>query len=206
VSRSRSRIQESPALIAVALALAIALAGTALAGPTTLKDITKSKVKSIASDVADREIQEAAPGLSVANATNATNADTAGVAGTAGDATTLGGKGPDDYVGRQQLVSAVVAPANQNAQIVSSQSRLAGSVKYLQTGLFDVTFDRNITNCAATVTYGTTAGGSAATPYFVSIRGPADSNPFTIGVAVNDATGALVNDSRGFQMNLVCTS
>ena len=57
-----------PAVFVAALALVAALAGTALAGPdATSSAINKKKVKKIAT----KQINELAPGLSVANASNA---------------------------------------------------------------------------------------------------------------------------------------
>jgi hypothetical protein len=59
-------------MILAALALVFAMAGTAIAGPDAISSaITKSKVKKIAK----KQINKAAPGLSVAHADTATNAD-----------------------------------------------------------------------------------------------------------------------------------
>ena len=64
----------SPAIVIGVLALVSAVAGTAIAGPgATTSKLTKSKVAKIA----DTEINNLAPGLSVANAQNATNAQNA---------------------------------------------------------------------------------------------------------------------------------
>lgn len=67
-SRITSR-RPSPSLIVACMALVLALAGGAIAAPNAAK-ISKSKVKKIAA----KEIDKAAPGLSVAKATNADNA------------------------------------------------------------------------------------------------------------------------------------
>ncbi len=69
----------SPGITVAALALVVALAGTAIAGPSTLtKPVTKRTVKKIAS----KQIKKLAPGLSVARA---------------GDADALGGQPPSAY-------------------------------------------------------------------------------------------------------------
>ncbi len=75
----------SPAIVLAVVALVFAMAGSAVAGTDGLSSkITKSKVKKIAK----KQINKAAPNLSVAhadtadqatNATNATNATTAGI-------------------------------------------------------------------------------------------------------------------------------
>jgi hypothetical protein len=57
----------SPAMVLAAIALVLAMAGTAIAGPSAISSkITKSKVKQIAK----KQINKAAPGLSVQNADN----------------------------------------------------------------------------------------------------------------------------------------
>jgi hypothetical protein len=59
----------SPALVLAALALVFAMVGTAIAGPDAISNkITKPKVKKISKKQANKAIDKAAPGLSVANA------------------------------------------------------------------------------------------------------------------------------------------
>jgi hypothetical protein len=88
----------SPAIIVAVLALVAALAGTAVAGPNaSTSAVSKKKVKKIAKKQAVKQINELAPGLSVANAVNAQNAATADNAANAGDATNLGGVAASDY-------------------------------------------------------------------------------------------------------------
>jgi hypothetical protein len=68
----------SPAMVVAVIALTGALAGTAIAGPDAITSaVTKSKVKKIAKQQANKQIKKKAGGLSVANAQNATNATTA---------------------------------------------------------------------------------------------------------------------------------
>jgi len=68
----------SPAIIVAVVALAFAMVGTAIAGTDGLSNkITKSKVKKIAK----KQINKAAPGLSVAKAANADNAANAAEVG-----------------------------------------------------------------------------------------------------------------------------
>jgi hypothetical protein len=68
--KSRMRgLRPSPAIVVAVMALIAAVAGTAVAGPgATTSKITKKKVNKIAAKVANQEIDERAPGLSVANA------------------------------------------------------------------------------------------------------------------------------------------
>ena len=78
------RIRASPAIIVAAVALVAALAGTAIAGSDVQSSaINKKKVKKIAT----KQINELAPGLSVAHADSATNADNAASADSATNAT-----------------------------------------------------------------------------------------------------------------------
>jgi len=79
-----TRSRPSPAMIVAVVALSFALVGSAVAGTDAIdRAINKSKVKTIAKKQASKQIDEKAPGLSVANAvtaqnaTNATNATTA---------------------------------------------------------------------------------------------------------------------------------
>ncbi len=75
------RSRPSPAMIVAVVALSFALVGSAVAGTDAIdRAINKSKVKTIAKKQASKQIDEKAPGLSVANAVtaqNATNATTA---------------------------------------------------------------------------------------------------------------------------------
>lgn len=72
----------SPAIVVAALALVAALAGTAVAGPdASTSAISKKKVKKIAEKQAINQINELAPGLSVANADTAASAVNANALG-----------------------------------------------------------------------------------------------------------------------------
>jgi hypothetical protein len=66
----------SPAMTVAGAALIIALAGTAMAAPTALKSVLDKKEKKQVKNIANKQINKRAPGLSVANAQNAGNADT----------------------------------------------------------------------------------------------------------------------------------
>ena len=79
-----------PVLVVAVLALAVGSVGTAAAGPTLTKALTKGKVKAIAGKV----VRKSAPTLSVAHAT------TAGSATTAGDAALLAGQPASAYLNR----------------------------------------------------------------------------------------------------------
>lgn len=73
--RQSKASRPSPVFIVAVLALVAAFAGTAIAGPDAISNkVTKSKVKTIAK----KQINKAAPGLSVAEAKKAENAERLG--------------------------------------------------------------------------------------------------------------------------------
>ena len=73
--RQSKASRPSPVFILAVLALVAAFAGTAIAGPDAISNkVTKSKVKTIAK----KQINKAAPGLSVAEAKKAGNAERLG--------------------------------------------------------------------------------------------------------------------------------
>ena len=72
--RQSKASRPSPVFILAVLALVAAFAGTAIAGPDAISNkVTKSKVKTIAK----KQINKAAPGLSVAEAEKAEKAENA---------------------------------------------------------------------------------------------------------------------------------
>jgi hypothetical protein len=75
-------------LVAVA-ALAFAMVGTAVAGPSSVSKLTKSKVKSISKKQADKELKANVSGSHVNTADKATNADNAS---NAANAAAVGGQ------------------------------------------------------------------------------------------------------------------
>jgi hypothetical protein len=87
----------SPAMTVAIAALIVALAGTAMAAPTAIKSILNKQEKKQVKNIAKNQINQAAPGLSVARANTAgraeaaTRAEAAGRADTAANADALGG-------------------------------------------------------------------------------------------------------------------
>jgi hypothetical protein len=75
-------------LVAVA-ALAFAMVGTAVAGPSSVSKLTKSKVKSISKKQADKELKANVAGSHVNTADKATSADSASNAGAVNGQTIL---------------------------------------------------------------------------------------------------------------------
>jgi hypothetical protein len=180
------RSHPSPAMVLAALALVFAMVGTAVAGPGAISSkITKAKVKKIAK----KQINKAAPGLSVAhadtatsatNATNANNATNATNANNAANATNLAGKSAPD----------VVRWANINADgTLGSGFGLESSTS--GTGEYYVTATEPIEDCAAVVTP-LESGGRATT--FPGLGPPSHtSDPNSYNIHRFDTAGALTN-------------
>ncbi len=174
----------SPAMIVAVLGLVAALGGTAVAQQaTTSAKVTKKKVKKIA----DKEIQKAAPGLSVANAEKANTATTATTATTAGSADNVlwavvsNGAGAND---------AAIARAGKSGYAVSE----SGGPSVI------VDFQRNVTQCAWMATKGSTGNG-IATAQAATTEGVA-ANPEAVQVRVRNATGTAVQES--FHVEVIC--
>jgi hypothetical protein len=76
VRRIKGR-RPSPAMIVAGAALVFALAGTAIAGPIAIKSVLNKQEKKQVKAIAKNQVNNLAPGLSVAKATTATNATNA---------------------------------------------------------------------------------------------------------------------------------
>jgi hypothetical protein len=121
MSTKTRRLRPSPAIIVAIAALVAALAGTAVAAnpDATTSALTKKKVKKIA----NKQIDKAAPGLSVASADVAEN------------------------------VMAATVPAGDSCTITSQTGGISAVlVGSGQTGVCDVTFPRSVEDCSVGAT------------------------------------------------------
>lgn len=84
----------SPSMAVAMSALIVAVAGTAIAGPLAGKSVLSKQEKKQTKNIAKNQIQQLAPGLSVANANTATNAEA--VDNVSQEALTVGRSGEDD--------------------------------------------------------------------------------------------------------------
>jgi hypothetical protein len=142
----------SPAIIVAVLALIAALAGTAVAGPNaSTSAVSKKKVKKIAKKQAVKQINELAPGLSVANAVNAQNAANADNANSAADANALGGIAPSGFATRLFAYVRVDLPSTYEVEYGRG---VTGVTSTGTAGEYDVTFNRNVAGCVAHATPG----------------------------------------------------
>jgi hypothetical protein len=183
----------SPALVLAALALVFAMVGTAIAGPDAISNkITKPKVKKIAK----KQINKAAPTLSVAeaeradraqNANNADNADRADSAETADRADNV-------------LFAVVDNPAGDgNATL---QRSYPDNVT-LTDGLYvQVNFGRDVSNCAWTATKGNHVPGAGTTALSGFAQTHGGNNANEVSVATRTDAGTLVDDD--FHLVVVC--
>jgi hypothetical protein len=159
------------------LVLALALVGTAIAGPDALtRQITKSKVRTIARKQADNQITSRAPGLSVAHADTAQSAETAQTAATAQTAVSAD---PTAFA----HVSSIGVVDGANSKGVNQANVTVGSIPgyYCFSGLAftpkggvaTIDWDGPNVDSLATVAFGTGGGTCpAATQLFVDTRNP----------------------------------
>jgi hypothetical protein len=153
----------SPALIVAMIALVAAFAGTAVAADLPGKKVTKSKVKQIAA----KQVNKLAPGLSVASAELAETAETAGRAENVLWAVVDNGGGPED---------AVVARAGQPGTTVLEDYPYG----------VNVDFGRQVTGCVWIATKGAIA--NATPPPGEVTTQTVTANPDAVHVRVRDGT------------------
>jgi hypothetical protein len=172
--------------------------GAAQAGPTTAAGkLSKSKVKKIAI----KQINKAAPGLSVASAQNA---DTAEHADTAADASNLGGSPPGAF--QPTVRWAVVEATNAGASVVRGN---ATGARRVGVGQYVVSFAPDIRDCAYVATNGDIGAGFGH-------EGEIDvgqfaSNNATDVLAVHTSSagattdyGSLPGEGDGFHIAVLC--
>jgi hypothetical protein len=182
----KNRISSLPLLVVVAVvALVIGSLGTAVAAPA----LTKAKVKSIATQIVNKK----APTLSVANAVNATNA--AGVPDNAINSADVanGTLVRDDFAAG--AVPTVLFARISSAGGVTAGFGVVSSVRN-STGNYTVTFNRNVTACAALVT----VFGSDQEVYFVSSQ--TAGGAVTVDIELPD-TSSTQQDSA-FNLGVLC--
>jgi len=180
-SRTGARRGVTPAIVVAALALVAALAGTAIAGPDAhTSAINKKKVKKIA----DKQIQAAAPDLSVASAKTADTATTATTAGSANNvlwAVVNNGPGAAD---------AAVARSSKPGYSATE----AGGPSVV------VDFNQTVTQCAWMATKGSVAN-ALATNEAATVEGN-NANPEAVQVRVRNAAGTAVQEP--FHVAVIC--
>jgi hypothetical protein len=181
------------ALILAMIALCLALGGGAVAA-----DPTKPRVTKVAKKVAKKQIKKRAilkrdeAGLDVNSAVSA------------GDATTLGGVPEAAFQREGDLLSAVIDPANVDAAVVGGRGIVA--VERLATGWYELTFDRNISDCSAQATAGNRLSEQGAPAAWATVRGPQAGQPPTeMGVVLHNADGAHTDSAfAGFHVLVLC--
>jgi len=152
VGRQISALRPSAAIVVAVLALVAALAGTAVAGrDVSTSAVSKKKVKKIAKKQAVKQINELAPGLSVAHADTAETAETADTANIAANANALGGIAPSGFATRLFAYVRVDLPSTYEVEYGRG---VTGVTSTGTAGEYDVTFNRNVAGCAAHATPG----------------------------------------------------
>jgi hypothetical protein len=128
---------------------------------------------------------------SATNATNAINATNANHATSADDAATLNGTPASAFA---PPLWAVIEATGTGASVVRQNGHASNPTR-LGNGLFTVTFDRDITNCAYTATIGSTAD-DAAPAYYATVEQRTGFNT-DIRLRSWDATGSLADPGAG---------
>jgi len=195
-------------MIVAALALIVALAGTAMAAPSAIKSILNKKEKKQVKNIAKNQVNQLAPGLSVASAKSA---DTAKRADTAANADALGGQALANIVTARSNTGAVCDPQT-GTLITCATLDMAlpheGRVMLIGTaGQYAFTNSQASGNCLFRVD-GANSGGSVTvgnqyTPALFGVlnrglangfattvvTGPISAGPHTFVLACNQLTG-----------------
>lgn len=176
--RAVERNRPSPALVLAALALVFAMVGTAIAGPDAISNkVTKSKVKKIAK----KQINKAAPGLSVASAKNADDADQL------------------DGLDSSAFATRLWAVVDENKALVRSTGGV--TVRDVGGGGTEVDFGRNLRECAASATLNIDDPNSDPPAGEIGTA-PRMGNPNAIFVATLNSAG--VSTAAGFVLTVDC--
>jgi len=173
-------------MVVASAALIIALAGTAMAAPTAIKSILNKKEKKQVKNIAKNQVNNLAPGLSVAKAKRAdaaTRADSAANADTATNANAVGGQALANIaIARSDPSTGAQCDPNSTAFVLCADVTLdlphEGRVLLIGTGA-QYAFNVSVTQGTCRLTSdGSSLGGS-----LVSLGNQTDPSPGVFGVA-----------------------
>lgn len=196
----RAKQRPSAGTVFGLLAVLIALGGTAVARQSaSTSAVGAKKVKKIAA----AQVVRLAPGLSVASAqtatsaTNATNAINATNAANANNASQLGGIGASGY--QRTLRWAEVDGDGTSAAVVHGNA--TGAFKGGSMGLYVVSFEPDILNCAIVATY---KRGSGTSGEVIASPTGVNTNVFVQHFDSAGNAANLVGGGDGFYVAVFC--
>jgi hypothetical protein len=197
----------SPALVVSIIALVAALGGTSYAafslpkhsvGSKQLKNnaVTQSKIKNGAvtgskMNFAGVTVPSANHANSATNATNATNA---------GNATRLGGQPASAYQPSGNVLFASVNTSATTATVV--RGRGATGAGRIGTGIYFVSFNRNILGCTWLGTYGVTDTGASGA-LNLTVEGRGTTTPNDVEIRIRNSAGTPT-EGVGFHLSVFC--
>lgn len=179
------------ALSVVVVALLIAVVSSVLALPSQAAGtVSKAYVKKAAKKIAIAQLQANVPGSHVRLADTATNASK------------LGGVPASGIQKESELLSAIIAPADAGAAVVGGRGVV--SVTRINTGFFNVTFNRDVSSCTAVASAGKPLNQSSVSAATAVVRGPGSpGGSDTLGIVVFDGAGSQI-DGDGFHIIVLC--
>jgi hypothetical protein len=201
----------SPWMLVAVAALSFALVGTAVAGPSAVSKLTKSKVKSIAKKQADKELKANVAGSHVNTADKATNADTAA------NANALGGRSLAQV---QPVIagntSATVVSLGAGVDVVSTTITLAATSRINVVGSAELegaaaderancVLQRNGSTFGPSfeTTFDDIGSDNEATLAAVSTQANVPAGTHTIAMRCTALTGTVVKDDAGINVTAV---
>jgi hypothetical protein len=145
------------------------------------------------------KVPKAAAADTATSATSATNATNATNATTAANSNALGGLGSAGYQKAANIVFGTITTSASGATVIPERSRGMTGATRNATGFYQVTFNRDVSNCTWIATGGNASG--SVPPYIATTRVPSagPGSPNTdVGIVIFNDAGTQVDGASVF--------